>query len=330
MPASLNLMDKRRYFLRKVLNALLIIVLVASFNFILFRILPGNPARLLLPRGRWEASEIAKQAAIFHLNRPLWQQFGYYWFDMLQGKLGNSFQYTRPAISVVWARVPATLLLVGVGTIIAAVIGLVTGTYAGWRRDGWYDTTSTTAGMVLYSTPTLWVGLVLIMVFSAKLGWFPSGRMSDPGATYASWFDHARAILNHLVLPAMTFALVYIGQYHTIMRTSLSGVSNEDFVLTARAKGLSDSRVLWGHVVPNAMLPTSTVIMMNLGFIMSGAILTETVFNWPGIGLLSYQSMMNLDYPVLQAVFLLASVAVIIANLAADILYYYLDPRVRA
>ena len=330
MPAPLNGMDKRRYFFRKVLNALLIIVLVASFNFVLFRVLPGNPARLLLPRGRWDAAAIAKQARIFQLDRPLWEQFGYYWFDMAQGKLGNSFQYERPAISVVWQRVPATLLLVGTGTVIAIAIGLVTGTYAGWRRDGWYDTSSTTIGMVFYSTPTLWVGLVLIMVFSAKLGWFPSGRMSDPGVTYASWFDHLRTILNHLVLPAMTFALVYIGQYHTIMRTSLSGVSNEDFVLTARAKGLSDSRVLWGHVVPNALLPTATVIMMNLGFIMSGAILTETVFNWPGIGLLSYQSMMNLDYPVLQAVFLLASVAVILANLAADILYYYLDPRVRA
>ena len=323
-------MDKRSYFIRKVLNAVLIIVLVASFNFVLFRILPGNPARLLLPRSRWQASEIAAQTKVFQLNRPLWQQFGYYWYDLVQGKLGNSFQYMRPAMSVVWARVPATLLLVGTGTIIAIIVGFVTGTYAGWRRDGWYDTSSTTFGMVLYSTPTLWVGLVLIMVFSAKLGWFPSGRLSEPGAIYASWFAHAKAVLHHLVLPALTFALVYIGQYHTIMRTSLSGVRNEDFVLTARAKGLSDSRVLWDHVVPNAMLPTTTVIMMNLGFIMSGAILTETVFNWPGIGLLSYQSLMNLDYPVLQAVFLLAAVAVVIANLVADILYYYLDPRVRA
>lgn len=323
-------MDNRSYFLRKILNAVLILVLVASFNFVLFRILPGNPARLLLPRGRWEASEIAKQAKIFQLNRPLWQQFGYYWYDLVQGKLGNSFQYERSAMSVVWARVPSTLLLVGVGTVIAIVIGFITGVYAGWRRDGWYDTSSTTIGMVLYSTPTLWVGLVLIMLFSAKLGWFPSGRMSQPGAAYGSWFEQAKAVLHHLVLPAVTFALVYIGQYHTIMRTSLSGVRNEDFVLTARAKGLTPSQVLWRHVVPNAMLPTTTVIMMNLGFIMSGAILTETVFNWPGIGLLSYQAMMNLDYPVLQAIFLLASVAVVLANLVADILYYYLDPRVRA
>ena len=323
-------MDKRSYFIKKILNAVLILVLVASFNFVLFRILPGNPERLLLPHGAWSPAALARQRAVFQLDRPVWQQFGYYWYDLLQGKLGNSFVYSRPAMSVVWSRVPSTLLLVGTGTVVAIIVGLVTGTYAGWRRDGWYDTTSTTVGMVLYSTPTLWVGLVLIMLFSAKLGWFPSGRMGEPGAVYGGWFDHAKSVLNHLVLPASTFALVYIGQYHTIMRTSLSGVRNEDFVLTARAKGLSDSGVLWSHVVPNAMLPTTTVIMMNLGFIMSGAILTETVFNWPGIGLLSYQSMMNLDYPVLQAVFLVASVAVVLANLVADILYYYLDPRVRA
>ena len=323
-------MDKRRYFTRKILNALLTILLVAAFNFALFRILPGDPARLLLPKGAWQASAIAEQRAAFHLDHPMWAQFGYYLVDTVQLKFGNSFHEQRPVVDVVWQRVPPTLLLVGTGTILAILIGIPTGTYAGWKREGWFDTTSTTASMVLYSTPTLWVGLLLIMVFSVKLGWFPIGRMNDPGAQYTGWFDHTKAVLNHLILPATTFALVYIGQYHTIMRTSLSGVRNEDFVQTARAKGLSDSSVLWKHVVPNALLPTTTVIMMNLGFVMSGAILTETVFNWPGIGLLSYQAMMNLDYPVMQAVFLLSAVAVIVANLVADVMYYYLDPRVRA
>jgi peptide/nickel transport system permease protein len=323
-------MDKRRYFARKILNALLTVLLVAAFNFALFRILPGDPARLLLPKGAWEASAIAAQRKTFHLDLPMWEQFGYYLGDTAQLKFGDSFRYQRPVVDVVWQRVPPTLLLVGVGTVLAILIGIPTGTYAGWRREGWFDTTTTTASMVLYSTPTLWVGLLLIMVFSVKLGWFPIGRMSDPGAQYTSWLDHFKAILNHLFLPALTFALVYIGQYHTIMRTSLSGVRNEDFVQTARAKGLTDTSVLWRHVVPNALLPTTTVIMMNLGFVLSGAILTETVFNWPGIGLLSYQSIMNLDYPVMQAVFLLSAAAVIVANLVADILYYYLDPRVRA
>jgi peptide/nickel transport system permease protein len=323
-------MDKRRYFTRKILNALLTILLVAAFNFMLFRILPGDPARLLLPKGAWQASAIAAQRKTFHLDKPMYQQFVYYLADTTQLKFGDSFHEQRPVVDVVWQRVPPTLLLVGTGTVLAMLIGIPTGTYAGWRREGWFDTTTTTASMVLYSTPTLWVGLLLIMVFSVKLGWFPIGGMNDPGAQYAGWFDHAKAVLNHLFLPALTFALVYIGQYHTIMRTSLSGVRNEDFVQTARAKGLTDTSVLWRHVVPNALLPTTTVIMMNLGFVLSGAILTETVFNWPGIGLLSYQSIMNLDFQVMQAVFLLSAAAVILANLVADILYYYLDPRVRA
>ena len=136
--------------------------------------------------------------------------------------------------------------------------------------------------------------------------------------------------MHHLFLPAFTFAITYMGEYHLIVRSSLTGVMTEDYVLTARAKGLSDSNVLWKHVVPNAMLPTVTLVMMNIGFVMSGAILTEAVFNWPGLGLLSYDSMVQRDYPVMQAVFLLGSIAVIVANLIADIMYYYLDPRVKA
>lgn len=320
----------RRYLARKVANALLTVVLVASFNFALFRILPGDPARLLLPKGQWSSQEIARQKALLHLDRPLYQQFGYYWLDTVQLKFGDSFKEQRPVTMVVLERVPATLLVVGTGTVLAMVVGLLSGIYAGWRRESLLDTLSTTVGMVFYATPTLWVGMILIMIFSAKLGWFPVGRMSDPGAHFSGAFEQLKSLTSHLVLPALTFGLVWAGQYQIIMRTSVSGVMNEDFVLTARAKGLSDNAVLWKHVMPNALLPTVTIVMMNLGFVMSGAILTETVFNWPGIGLLTYESMLNLDYPVMQAVFLFASVAVIVMNLIADIMYCYLDPRVQS
>jgi peptide/nickel transport system permease protein len=230
----------------------------------------------------------------------------------------------------VWERVPATLLVVGTGTLLAMCIGLPSGIYAGWRREKFFDKASTTIGMVFYSIPTLWIGMVLIMIFAVGLGWFPVGRMSDPGAHLSGTWESLTSIASHLVLPALTFGMVWAGQYQIIMRTSVSGVMNEDFVLTAHAKGLHDGRVLWRHVVPNAMLPTFTVIMMNLGFVMSGAILTETVFNWPGIGLLAYESMLALDFPVMQAVFLLASVAVILMNLIAEVVYPYLDPRVES
>lgn len=323
-------MDKRRYFTRKVLNAVLTIILVAAFNFMLFRILPGNPARLLLPKGHYSVQAINQEKRIFHLNKPLWEQFGYYWIDTFEGNFGNSYAQHQPVTQVVGRAIVPTLVLVGTGTLFATLIGIVVGVVAGWRRNGAFDITATNFGMVLYSMPTFWVAMLFIMYFSVKLGWFPSGRMTDVGAVYSSFLAKAGAFLHHLFLPAFVFAITYAAEYLLIMRSSITSVMKEDFVLTARAKGLSDSRVLWQHVVPNAMLPSVTLVMMNFGFVLSGAILVETVFNWPGLGLLAYNSMLARDYPVMQAVFLLASAAVIIFNLIADIMYYYLDPRVKA
>jgi len=315
--------DKRRYFVRKVLNAVLTIVLVASFNFALFRILPGDPARLLLPKGKQPPEAVEKQRKVFNLDKPMWEQFAFYWGDTLQGKFGMSFAEKRPVTEVVAERVWPTVLLVGVGTIFATVVGMIMGVFAGWRRNGAFDVVSTNLGMVLYAMPTFWFGLLMIMLFSTKLRWFPTGRMEEPGVQL-SGLAAFESLLRHLFLPAFTFAIAYVGEYQLIMRSSITGVMKEDFALTARAKGLSE------NAVPNAMLPTVTIVMMNLGFVMSGAILSEAVFNWPGLGLLSYESMQKRDYPVMQAVFLIASVAVIFANLIADIMYYYLDPRVNA
>ena len=207
---------------------------------------------------------------------------------------------------------------------------MITGVFAGWRRNGTFDVVTHQPGMVLYAMPTFWFGLLMIMLFSTKLRWFPTGRMAEPGRRAQRLRRLPASLMQHLFLPAFTFAIAYVGEYHLIMRSSITGVMKEDFALTARAKGLTENNVLWRHVVPNAMLPTVTIVMMNLGFVMSGAILAESVFNWPGLGLLSYDSMQKRDYPVMQAVFLIASVAVIVANLIADIMYYYLDPRVQA
>jgi peptide/nickel transport system permease protein len=321
--------DKRRYFLKKIANAVLTIVLVASFNFALFRILPGDPARLLLPKGKQPPEAVEKQRKAFNLDKPLWQQFIYYWGDTLQGEFGTSFSEKRPVSEVVAERIWPTVLLVGVGTIFATLIGMISGVFAGWRRNGTFDVVTTNLGMVFYSMPTFWFGLLMIMLFATELQWFPTGRMEEPGADLQGW-DQIVSLVKHLFLPAFTFAISYVGEYHIIMRSSITGVMTEDFTLTARAKGLSDNKVLWKHVMPNALLPTVTIVMMNIGFVMSGAILSETVFNWPGLGLLAYESMEKRDYPVMQAVFLIASIAVILANLIADIMYYYLDPRVKA
>ncbi|HSL94459.1 MAG TPA: ABC transporter permease [Thermoleophilia bacterium] len=322
-------MDKRRYFAKKIANALLTVILVASFNFALFRILPGDPARLLLPKGKQPPEAVEKQRKTFNLDKPMWQQFIYYWGDTIQGRFGVSFSEKRPVSEVVSERVWPTVVLVGTGTIIATGIGIFTGVFAGWRRNSKYDVISTNSGMVFYAMPTFWFGLLMIMLFSTYLGWFPTGRMSEPGADLQG-MEAFVDLIWHMTLPVFTFAIAWVGEYHLIMRSSITGVMNDDFALTARAKGLSENTVLWRHVVPNAMLPTVTIVMMNIGFVLSGAILTETVFNWPGLGLLAYEAMNKRDYPVMQMVFLIASVAVIVANLIADITYYYLDPRVQA
>ena len=323
------IVDKRRYFVRKIASALLTIVLVASLNFALFRLLPGDPARLLLPKGKVDPAQVEKLRATFNLDEPWYVQFVYYWGDMLNGEFGDSFSERRPVTEVVSERIVPTIVLVGTGTLVATGIGIITGVFAGWKRNSKYDVISTNTGMVFYAMPTFWFGLLMIMLFSTKLGWFPTGRMEEPGADltgFAAFTD----LLHHMFLPVFTFAIAWIGEYHLIVRSSITGVMNEDFTLTARAKGLSENRVLWRHVVPNAMLPTVTLVMMYIGFIMTGAILSETVFNWPGLGLLAYEAMYKRDYPVLQLVFLIASLAVILANLIADLMYYYLDPRVKA
>ncbi len=174
-------MDKRRYFVRKILNAVLTIVLVASFNFALFRILPGDPARLLLPKGKQPPEAVEKQRKTFNLDKPMWQQFGLYWGDTLRGRFGMSFSEKRPVTEVVAERIWPTVLLVGVGTIFATVVGMILGVFAGWRRDGAYDVVTTNLGMVLYAMPTFWFGLLMIMLFATKLRWFPTGRMEEPG-----------------------------------------------------------------------------------------------------------------------------------------------------
>ncbi|HJW74294.1 MAG TPA: ABC transporter permease, partial [Thermoleophilia bacterium] len=303
---------------------------VMKEDFVLFNILPGDPARLLLPKGRFQADMIPKQREAFHLDEPLYMQFARYWVDTPQLRFGYSWKEKRPVTEVVGERIWPTVLLVGVGTLVSVVIGFFTGVIAGWRRNSTYDVVSTNTGMVLYSMPSFWVAMLAIQIFAVALGWFPVGKMEAPGVVYPSWFAHSSSILWHMILPVVIFGITYAGEYHLIMRSSLTGVMKEDFVLTARAKGLSDDKVLWRHTVPNALLPSVTLIMMNFGFVLSGAILIETVFDWPGLGLLSWEALSWRDFPVLRAVFLLGAIAVIIFNLIADILYYYLDPRVQA
>ena len=217
----------------------------------------------------------------------------------------------------------------GLGEVLAIVIGLALGAYSGWKRGGPIDLIGNGVSLLLYSAPYFLVGMALLLIFATGLRWFPTFGMVTSGATYATIFDQLADVARHLVLPLATVTLGLVGQYAIVMRSSIVETMSEDYVTTARAKGLTDSRVLRAHALPNAMLPTVTLIAINLGYVVAGAITVEVVFNWPGLGTLTVEALSARDYPVLQGVFLLLSVSVVVFNLGADLLYGRLDPRVR-
>ena len=319
-------MGTRGYLLSKVLQALATLLFVLTFNFFLFRVLPGDPVGLLARSQRLTDADIAEQRATLGLDQPLPQQYVTYVRQTVSGNLGVSLRTARPVTQIIGSRLGPTLLLVGLGTLFATVLGILIGIKGGWRRGSRFDTSTLYGSMALYSMPEGWLGMLLLITLSGILGWFPAGGYETGGLTgMARIVD----VADHLFLPVLTLTLGYIGEYAIIMRSSMVDTVNEDFVTIARAKGVPESMIRRKHVVPNAFLPTLTLIFLSVGFVLGGAVVIEAVFSWPGIGLLTYNAIQTLDYPVIQGVFLMASAAVIVFNLAADLSYGYLDPRVR-
>lgn len=321
-------MGTRRYLAGKVAQALLTLLFVLVFNFFLFRVIPGDPAQILARAKHLPKEAIEQLTEDFGLNQPIPKQFALYVEDTVTGNLGISYKFRRPVSEVIASRVWPTVLLVGVATLAATAIGLLIGIYGAWRRGSKLDLSSLGVSLVFYAMPEFWLGILLLMGFAAGLGWFPTGGIVTPGAELTG-VGAATDVLNHLFLPAVTLTLALIGEYALIMRSSLLDVMGEDYLVTARAKGLRDALVLRRHAVRNALLPTVTLVALNLGFVVSGAITVELVFSWPGLGLLTAEAADVPDFPLLQGLFLLFSVTVILANLAADLIYGYLDPRVR-
>jgi len=318
----------RSYLLRKVAGALVTLIFVLAFNFLLFRVLPGNPAQILA-RNKLLPQEAVEQLEVdFGLDEPLISQFGLYIEDTLTGNFGISYTFREPVSGLIAERVWPTVLLIGVSTIGATIIGLLIGIYGAWRRGSGFDISSLGFSLVFYAMPEFWLGILLLIGLGAGLGWFPIGGIETPGANFTG-LSAAADVLNHLFLPALTLILALIGEYALVMRSSLLDVMGEDYLTTARAKGLREGLVLRKHAVPNALLPTVTLVALNLGFVVSGAITVETVYSWPGLGLLTYDAIRAPDYPLMQGLFLLFTAAIIFANLAADLIYGYLDPRVR-
>ncbi|MFE1963056.1 ABC transporter permease [Streptomyces sp. NPDC059479] len=305
----------------------LLAVLVTSF--FLFRIVPGDPVRAMTHGAPTSAEQLATMRRQFGLDLPLWQQFTDYCAKALTGDLGMSYQFRAPVGELIAAKLPATLLLTGVAVVIYSALGLWLGTRSAWHHGGLGDRLNTGVALTLWSVPSFWLGLLLIIVFSVGIGpvpgMFPTGGMeSGDTAGFARILD----VAHHMVLPVLTLVAVGYAQTLLVMRSSLLDEMGGDYLTTARAKGLRDASVRRRHAVPNALLPTVTMVFINLGHVAGGSILVETVFSWPGLGGLFYQGLSVPDLPLVQGLFLVFAGAMIVMNLLADLLYPLLDPRV--
>lgn len=314
---------------RKVLAALATLFFVVCFNFFLFRIVNPDPVAKLF-RGRNLSLEQREELrSEFGLDGSVLEQFLRYLEQTLQLNFGRSYISNDAVLAEIGARVWPTVALVGAATLFATLFGVLIGIVAAWRRGTRADYGWTGFSMATYSMPDFWLGMLLLVTFAVSLGWFPVGGISDPGSD-ATGLAKLLDQLHHMFLPALTLTLAYLGEYALIMRSSLLDTMREDYLVLARAKGLRDVAVRNRHAVPNALLPIVTLVALSFGFVLSGAIAVETIFSWPGLGLLTYEALRGPDLPVLQGLFIVFSATVIFFNLVADLLYHYLDPRVRA
>jgi peptide/nickel transport system permease protein len=318
-----------RWLAGKAAAALVTLAFVLVFNFFLFRVM-GDPTTQLARLPRATPQEIAKLRAAYGLDKPLLGQFADYLGDTVRFDLGISQKTRQPVADEIKEALPWTLLLVGTGTLLATVLGAWMGVIAATRRGTRTDDGLLGFSLFTYAAPEYWIGIILILLFAVALPIFPAGLQMTPGVEFSSGFDKAVDVAKHLVLPGLAMTLALLGQYFVIMRSSMVDVLTEDFITVKRAVGLPWERVVRRHAVPNALLPLVTLSAIQFGAVVGGAITIETIFSWPGLGELGFQAINDKDFPVLQGTFLVFSVGVILANLAADCLYFALDPRVKA
>lgn len=302
----------QRFILRRLVQSAILLVVLAVIVFAMAR-LTGNPADLLLPEDA-SRDDRAHLLAALGLDRPTHEQLGRFLSGALRGDLGQSIRYRKPAAEVFFERLPNTLALVPLALVGAVAMAIPLGVLAAVYRGTIIDRAANVLSVLGIATPSFWLGIVLIYVFSIQLGWLPSARMGGPA---------------HYVLPAITLGAFLVAGMMRLVRSSVLEVLESEFVKLARIKGLPRAVVIWKHCVRNALIPVVTLFGVFFALLVTGAIVTETVFAWPGVGRLTYEAVIFRDYPLLQAVILLKAVIVLGVNLVVDILYAYLDPRVR-
>lgn len=312
-----------RYVLGRFWQSLVLLLIVSFIGFTVLSLAPGGPLSQFALSPGMTQEQLDKIATQMGLNRPLPVQYFDWLSHLVTGDWGRSYRDGQPVLHIIGQHLFATLILMGTSTVLAVALGTTIGIVSALRRRSAFDYTMTVFAMIALSIPTFWFGLVAIYFFSLKLGWFPAGNMFTVGD--GSLLDYAR----HLVLPAMVLALVDVAVWSRYMRTATLNVVNQDFIRTARAKGLSRSRILFRHIVGNALVPMVTLAGLQLPALLGGALVTETVFTWPGMGRLFLDSLGYSDYPVVMGLLMTSAILVLIGNLAADMIVAAIDPRIR-
>jgi len=324
-------MELRRYITRRMIQIIIIFFVILTVLFLLFRLAPGDPvSRMVDPDMDQEDAEVL--IVQLGLDKPLGVQYLIYLKNFFTGHFGYSFHYGEPVVDIIWNRLPNTILLFTTSIILSALVGVFLGKIASWHKGTKTDSVMTIGALVTHTVFLPWLALILIWIFAYKFGWFPiNGMISeevwlDPEAGFIA---KALDVMYHMVLPLSTLFLIHFGAYLLIMRSSMLETLKEDYILTARAKGLEEKVIRDHHAAPNAALPVVTSVGLSLAFSINGGALTETVFTWPGIGRELVSSVSQNDYPLAQACFLMIAGVVLVSNLVVDVLYAYLDPRIR-
>jgi ABC-type dipeptide/oligopeptide/nickel transport system permease component len=313
------------YVLKRLAFAIVTVFVAVSINFILFRLAPGS-AVTNLSRVPHATQQLRHALTVqFGLDKSKGAQYLIYLKQLIHGNLGISFENEQPVSTNLRVALINTLPMVTLGTIFSIIFGTLTGVIAAWRRGTPTEAATVSTALGFYSMPTQWLGLMLIIIFAGVL---PTGGMTNEFLLNPGFWQHLRDLASHIVLPSLTLGLVLYGEYTLIVRSAMLETLGEDYILTARAKGLKPWTIVRKHALRNAMLPITTLIALSLGYIVAGAILIEIVFSWPGIGRAVYEAVLARDYPTLQGAFLLLTIAVVLCNLIADLLYFKLDPRI--
>jgi peptide/nickel transport system permease protein len=317
-----------RYALERLVNAVPLVLGVIVINFLLISLAPGDPVTALIGEFPAPPEYVERVRSQYGLDRPVHERLGLYVVNVVRGDLGFSFANRQPVLDLVLERLGRTLLLMLTTVVFATVVGVVLGVLAARRPHSAVDSTATGIALAGYSIPEFWLGQILILIFAVWLGVLPAGGFRDIRADHvgiAAVIDMAR----HMILPMLALSFRYMAITTRLTRASLLEVMNSDYILAARARGISERQVLWEHGLRAAALPIITVIGYNFAFIVAGSALVETVFGWPGVGRLMYDSIFTRDYPVLLGILLLVSITVILVNLLTDLAYAFFDPRVR-